>query len=421
MKCRFSLENSSAPSMPVPCRQISICRMRRDESSLRMGFLSLLRSRKSGFVLEGDESSSARSSGSVAPSTELEGAAYVCSACKTRSFRSSGRPLKVFFSDELKAATNDFGFCNYMADAEGGHVFRGVLEGGEVVAVRVISDASVFQSRKQLLGRIRSPNIVRLVGYCDEGDDRKFLVYDFICNGSLEWHLTVLTRNAMGWSIRKSIAVGIAKGLLYLHSYSIVHRNLRSRNVLLTHDYTPVITGMGYAKHKTQPAFPSPPCVTGYSAPEHFRGHAVDEKNDIFSYGVILLELITSRKAMEDSSQRLLTEWASPLLRDFDRQKLVDPELGCDDNNTYELVTMMSIASLCLNEDPLERPSASKILSLLEEDCDGEVFSSDDDLSTLSQASSSLTHRAEKKVTWNACSPVRRGPSRRLSYNVMLS
>ncbi|EFJ28361.1 hypothetical protein SELMODRAFT_93421 [Selaginella moellendorffii] len=335
-----------------------------------MGFLSLLRSRKSGFVLEGDESSSARSSGSVAPSTELEGAAYVCSACKTRSFRSSGRPLKVFFSDELKAATNDFGFCNYMADAEGGHVFRGVLEGGEVVAVRVISDASVFQSRKQLLGRIRSPNIVRLVGYCDEGDDRKFLVYDFICNGSLEWHLTVLTRNAMGWSIRKSIAVGIAKGLLYLHSYSIVHRNLRSRNVLLTHDYTPVVSKLCFFSksslcHWVSFVFISDAIahfhVDSYSAPEHFRGHAVDEKNDIFSYGVILLELITSRKAMEDSSQRLLTEWASPLLRDFDRQKLVDPELGCDDNNTYELVTMMSIASLCLNEDPLERPSASKV------------------------------------------------------------
>ncbi|EFJ20377.1 hypothetical protein SELMODRAFT_108868 [Selaginella moellendorffii] len=323
-----------------------------------MGFLSLLRSRKSGFVLEGDESSSARSSGSVAPSTELEGAAYVCSACKTRSFRSSGRPLKVFFYEELKAATNDFGFCNYMADAEGGHVFRGVLEGGEVVAVRVISDASVFQSRKQLLGRIRSSNIVRLVGYCDEGDDRKFLVYDFICNGSLEWHLTVLTRNAMGWSIRKSIAVGIAKGLLYLHSYSIAHRNLRSRNVLLTHDYTPVVSKLFLYLSQTPLLIFH---VDSYSAPEHFRGHAVDEKNDIFSYGVILLELITSRKAMEDSSQRLLTEWASPLLRDFDRQKLVDPELGCDDNNTYELVTMMSIASLCLSEDPLERPSADKV------------------------------------------------------------
>ncbi|KAI3447108.1 hypothetical protein Pfo_003773 [Paulownia fortunei] len=304
----------------------------------------------------------------------------LCSVCqhKTPSF---GKPPRLFSYAELEQATSGFSQANFLAEGGYGSVHRGLLPDGQVIAVKQHKLASTqgdreFCSEVQVLSCAQHRNVVMLIGYCVE-DRRRLLVYEYICNGSLDSHLYGRNQNPLDWAARQKIAVGAARGLRYLHEECrvgcIVHRDMRPNNILLTHDFEPLVGDFGLAR--LQPDGDSGVETRiigtfGYIAPEYAQSGQVSEKADVYSFGVVLVELVTGRKAVDinrPKGEQCLTEWARPLLEENALTKHVDPCLM----NCYsekEVQAMLHCALLCLQRDPQSRPRMSQVLKMLEGD-----------------------------------------------------
>jgi len=225
----------------------------------------------------------------------------------------------------------------------------------------------------EVLSCAQHRNVVMLIGYCIEGK-RRLLVYEFICNGSLDSHLYEKERTPLEWASRHKIAIGAARGLRYLHEECrvgcIVHRDLRPNNILLTHDFEPMVGDFGLARWQ-----PDGHCgvetrvigTFGYLAPEYTQHGQITDKADVYSFGVVLLELITGRKAIDinrPKGEQCLTEWARPLLEE--RGTLpVDPRLE-NRFSDIEVDCMLHAAACCIRRDPLQRPRMSQVLRMLE-------------------------------------------------------
>lgn len=238
----------------------------------------------------------------------------------------------------------------------------------------------------EVLSCAQHRNVVMLIGYCIE-DKRRLLVYEYICNGSLDAHLYGRSQAPLEWYARQKIAVGAARGLRYLHEECrvgcIVHRDMRPNNILLTHDYEPLVGDFGLARWQPDGETGVETRVIGtfgYLAPEYAQSGQITEKADVYSFGVVLVELLTGRKAVDlarPKGQQCLTEWARPLLEEGAIDELIDPRLG----NRYseqEVHCLMHAASLCLRRDPHSRPRMSQVLRVLE----GDMFMDSSALST---------------------------------------
>ncbi|XAR49951.1 Non-specific serine/threonine protein kinase [Bertholletia excelsa] len=265
----------------------------------------------------------------------------LCSICQHKA-PVFGKPPKWFTYAELELATGGFSKANFLAEGGFGSVHRGVLPDGQAVAVKQHKLASSqgdqeFCSEVEVLSCAQHRNVVMLIGFCIE-DRRRLLVYEYICNGSLDSHLYDHHRDPLEWSARQKIAVGAARGLRYLHEECrvgcIVHRDMRPNNILLTHDFEPLVGDFGLARWQPDGDTGVETRVIGtfgYLAPEYAESHQVTEKADVYSFGVVLVELVTGRKAVDlnrPKGQQCLTEWARPLLEDFVMEKLIDPRLG---------------------------------------------------------------------------------------------
>ncbi|XP_073270993.1 probable serine/threonine-protein kinase PBL5 [Primulina huaijiensis] len=222
------------------------------------------------------------------------------------------------------------------------------------------------------LGQTDHPNLVKLIGFCAEGD-QKLLVYEYMPLGSLEEHLhdPQPTRRQLDWNSRMKIAAGAAKGLEYLHNKMnppIIYRDLKSANILLGVDYHPKLSDFGLAK--VGPSGDKTHVTTrvmgtyGYCAPEYAMTGKLTFKSDIYSFGVVLLEIITGRRAIDNHRNRgeqNLVSWAKPLFRD--RKKfylIVDPAL----EGRYPvrgLYQAIGIAAMCVQEQPSLRPVVAEI------------------------------------------------------------
>ncbi|XP_011077956.1 inactive protein kinase SELMODRAFT_444075 [Sesamum indicum] len=304
----------------------------------------------------------------------------LCSVCqhKTPCF---GKPPKLFSYTELEQATNGFSEANFLAEGGYGSVHRGVLPDGQVIAVKQHKLASSqgdreFCSEVQALSCAQHRNVVMLIGYCVE-DRRRLLVYEYICNGSLDSHLYGRNLHPLDWAARQKIAVGAARGLRYLHEECrvgcVVHRDMRPNNILLTHDFEPLVGDFGLARLQADGNSSVETRIIGtfgYLAPEYAQTGQISEKADVYSFGVVLVELVTGRKAVDiyrPKGEQCLTEWARPLLKENALSKLVDPSLM----NCYsekEVETVLHCASLCLQRDPDSRPRMSQVLRMLEGD-----------------------------------------------------
>ncbi|CAI0543819.1 unnamed protein product [Linum tenue] len=302
----------------------------------------------------------------------------LCSMCKHKA-PGFGSPPKWFAYGELEAATKGFSKENFLAEGGFGSVYRGVLQDGRVVAVKqhksVSSQGDVeFCSEVEVLSCAQHRNVVMLIGFCVEGG-RRLLVYEYICNGSLDSHLFALNKDPLTWAARQKIAVGAARGLRYLHEECrvgcIVHRDMRPNNILVTHDFEPMVGDFGLARWQPQADLGVSTRIIGtfgYLAPEYVQSGRITEKADVYAFGVVLLELVTGRKAIDvgkPKGQQCLTEWARPLLEKKATIELVDPRL----NNCYlepQLSNMMQCALLCLQRDPDFRPRMSQVLRMLE-------------------------------------------------------
>ncbi|XP_043711972.1 receptor-like cytosolic serine/threonine-protein kinase RBK1 [Telopea speciosissima] len=280
-----------------------------------------------------------------------------------------------FSYEELAAATNDFSSEKLIG--KGGHaeVYKGCLDDGEVIAVKRLNKkekeeeerVADFLSELGIIAHINHPNAARLLGFSVE--QGLHLVLDFSPHGSLA-SLLHGSKEPLDWGIRFKVALGVAEGLHYLHhgcSRRIIHRDIKASNILLNQDYEPQISDFGLAKWLPEQwshhiVFPIEGTF-GYLAPEYFMHGIVDEKTDVFAFGVLLLELITGRRAL-DSCRQSLVIWAKPLLDTNNLKDLVDPSLG----HGYEIIEMKRMiltASRCIHHSSTMRPNMSRVLQQL--------------------------------------------------------
>ena len=282
-----------------------------------------------------------------------------------------------FTYQELKIATDDFAPENLIG--KGGHaeVYKGLLPDGQVVAVKKIikeqkndeNRVGDFLSELGIIAHIDHPNTAKLIGF--SADTGLHLVLQFVPHGSLATVLHGGCEESMEWERRYKVAIGVAEGLEYLHCGSqrrIIHRDITASNILLSQDYEAQISDFGLAKwlpEKWQHHVVSPIEGTfGYMAPEYFMHGVVHEKTDVFAFGVLLLELITGRRAV-DSYRQSLVMWAKPYLESSDIKEIADPKLG-EDYDVTEMKRAMFTASICIHHLPNMRPNMSRVVKLLQ-------------------------------------------------------
>ncbi|BAT75486.1 hypothetical protein LR48_Vigan01g186200 [Vigna angularis] len=300
---------------------------------------------------------------------------------------SPGLPLTLksgtFTYEELAAATKGFANDQIIGQGGFGYVHKGVLPNGKEVAVKSLKAGSgqgerEFQAEIEIISRVHHRHLVSLVGYCICGGQR-MLVYEFVPNSTLEHHLHGKGMPTMDWPTRMRIAIGSAKGLAYLHedcSPRIIHRDIKASNVLLDLSFEAKVSDFGLAKLTSDTNTHVSTRVMGtfgYLAPEYASSGKLTEKSDVFSFGVMLLELITGKRpvdptnAMEDS----LVDWARPLLNkgleDGNFGMLVDPFLE-GNYNAQEMTRMAACAAASIRHSAKKRSKMSQIVRALEGD-----------------------------------------------------
>ncbi|KAK8347392.1 hypothetical protein V6Z12_A06G013700 [Gossypium hirsutum] len=312
----------------------------------------------------------------------------LCSFCQHKA-PVFGKPPRRFSYEELEEATDGFAEVNFLAEGGFGVVYRGILRDGQVVAVKLLKfvgcQADIdFCREVQVLSCAQHRNVVLLIGFCIDGNKR-VLVYEYICNGSLDFHLHGSNRASLDWQSRLRIAIGAARGLRYLHEDCrvgcIVHRDMRPKNILLTHDFEPQVTDFGLARwHSDQWTVGNEEQTvgtSGYLAPEYSDGGRITQKVDVYAFGVVLLELLTGQRISDlqyYKGRNFLSDWFHPLAALDSNQimtniyQLLDPCLasGKVRDYTHQLQAMARATFLCLSHDPESRHPMSKILRILE-------------------------------------------------------
>ncbi|XP_059634612.1 probable serine/threonine-protein kinase PBL21 [Cornus florida] len=293
-----------------------------------------------------------------------------------------GNVARSFTFRDLATATKNFREVNLIGEGGFGRVYKGRLESGEIVAIKQLNLEGLqgnqeFIVEVLMLSLLHHPNLVTLIGYCTDGDQR-LLVYEYMPRGSLEDHLFDIDtdKEPLGWSTRIKIAVGAARGLEYLHCKAnppVIYRDLKSANILLDNDFNAKLSDFGLAK--LGPVGDNTHVSTrvmgtyGYCAPEYAMTGKLNLKSDIYSFGVVLLELITGRKAIDGTKkpgEQNLVAWSRPFLSDRKKfVQLVDPVL----KGRFPLRSLhhaVAITAMCLQEQANFRPLIGDIVVALE-------------------------------------------------------
>ncbi|XP_074564015.1 serine/threonine-protein kinase PBL34-like [Curcuma longa] len=328
------------------------------------------------------------------PATVISGSMTASSSCSNSSASKVGEDLKValqlrkFTYNDLKSATRNFRPESLLGKGGFGCVFKGWIEEngtapvkpgtGLTVAVKTLNHDGLQGHKEWLaevnfLGDLQHPNLVKLIGYCIE-DDQRLLVYEFMPRGSLENHL--FRRSLpLPWSIRMKIALGAANGLAFLHEEAerpVIYRDFKTSNILLDVDYNAKLSDFGLAKDgpegdKTHVST-RVMGTYGYAAPEYVMTGHLTSKSDVYSFGVVLLEMMTGRRSMDKNQpkgEHNLVEWARYYLGERRRfYKLVDPRL----EGNFSIKGAQKVAQLahaCLSRDPKMRPPMSEVVDSL--------------------------------------------------------
>ncbi|KAL9264920.1 putative LRR receptor-like serine/threonine-protein kinase [Drosera capensis] len=288
--------------------------------------------------------------------------------------------LRNFTFKELQIATDNFSTKTIIGSGGFGNVYRGKLGDGTLVAVKRLKDLSgtsgesQFQMELELISLAVHRNLLRLIGFCITSDER-LLVYPYMSNGSLVSRLR--GKPPLDWNTRKSIALGAARGLLYLHEQcdpKIIHRDVKAANVLLD-DYCEAVVGdFGLAKlldHDDSHVTTAVRGTVGHIAPEYLSTGQSSEKTDVFGFGILLLELITGMRALElgktVNQKGAILDWVKKVQAEKKVEVLVDRELGAN-YDRIEVGEMVQVALLCSQYLPAHRPKMSEVVSMLEGD-----------------------------------------------------
>ncbi|XP_050371460.1 G-type lectin S-receptor-like serine/threonine-protein kinase CES101 [Argentina anserina] len=289
---------------------------------------------------------------------------------------SMGHDLVAFSYESVMAATNHFSLQNKLGEGGFGPVYRGKLSSGREVAIKSLARGSPqgtleFKNELILISELQHTNLVQLLGYCIHGLD-KMLIYEYLPNKSLDYILFDATKGILlDWKMRFNIIEGIAQGLLYLHKYSrlkVIHRDLKSSNILLDEDMNPKISDFGLARIFTNQVQGETDRIVGtygYMAPEYAAYGIFSGKSDVFSFGVLMLEIISGR-TNNSFHQRALTliGYTWELWKEGAGLDLMDPRLS-DSCNRDQLLRCIHISLLCVEEDVELRPTMSDCILML--------------------------------------------------------
>ncbi|KAG8066822.1 hypothetical protein GUJ93_ZPchr0004g38853 [Zizania palustris] len=279
------------------------------------------------------------------------------------------------YKETMKATNN---FSTVIGKGGFGTVYKAQFSDGSIAAVKRMDKVSrqaeeEFCREMELLARLHHRHLVNLKGFCIERKER-FLVYEYMANGSLKDHLHSSGRKALSWQSRLQIAMDVANALEYLHFFCnppLCHRDIKSSNILLDENFVAKVADFGLAHASRTGAISFEAVNTdirgtpGYMDPEYVTTQGLTEKSDIYSYGVLLLELVTGRRAIQDS--RNLVEWAQGQLSSGKiTPEFVDPTIrGLVDMDQLHLV--VSIVQWCTQREGRERPSIRQVLRMLSE------------------------------------------------------
>ncbi|RID51254.1 hypothetical protein BRARA_H01932 [Brassica rapa] len=279
--------------------------------------------------------------------------------------RAQGLQTLCFTWRQLQAATNDFDQANKLGEGGFGSVFKGELSDGTIIAVKQLSSKSCQGNREfvneiGMISGLNHPNLVKLYGCCVE-KDQLLLVYEYMENNSLALALSGKSSTKLEWAMRQKNCVGIARGLAFLHEGSIVrmvHRDIKTTNVLLDADLNAKISDFGLAwLHEEEHTHISTKIAgtIGYMAPEYALWGQLTEKADVYSFGVVAMEI----KTFTFESQALMLQQTGDIM------DIVDPVLE-GDFNSKEAVRMIKVALVCTHSSPSLRPTMSEAVQMLE-------------------------------------------------------
>ncbi|KAA3469165.1 putative receptor-like protein kinase [Gossypium australe] len=298
--------------------------------------------------------------------------------------------LRVFSLDELRDATNCFNRKSKIGEGGFGSVYKGTIKPlngrGDpiVVAVKKLNTHGLQGHKEwlaeiQFLGVVSHPNLVELIGYCSVDGERgiqRMLVYEYMPNRSLEDHLFNST-STLPWKMRLEIMLGVAEGLAYLHEgleVKVIYRDFKSSNVLLDENFRPKLSDFGLARegpmgdrtHVSTGVYGT----YGYAAPEYVETGHLTIQSDVWTFGVVLYEILTGRRTVErnrPTSEQKLLDWVKQFPPDSKRfSMIIDPRL----RNNYSLNAAQKVGKLansCLNKNAKERPAMSQVVKSLKQ------------------------------------------------------
>ncbi|XP_070038784.1 probable serine/threonine-protein kinase PBL19 isoform X1 [Nicotiana tomentosiformis] len=304
-------------------------------------------------------------------------------------YREKEQNLRVFSLSELKEATRSFNRMLKIGEGGFGSVYKGTIQPPSgrgdpiVVAIKKLNTLGLQGHRQwvaevQFLGVLEHPNLVKLLGYCATDGERgiqRLLVYEYMQNKSLEDHLFNRAVPVIPWKTRLKIILGAAQGMAYLHEgleVQVIYRDFKSSNVLLDEDFNPRLSDFGLAREgpagDRSHVSTAPVGTLGYAAPEYVETGHLSVKSDIWSFGVVLYEILTGRRTLERNlpvMQQKLIDWVKQFPADSRKfSMIIDPRL----RNEFSLVAARRIAKLadsCLNKIAKERPKMSEVVQIL--------------------------------------------------------
>lgn len=302
----------------------------------------------------------------------------------------SDRPsnLRVFTFSELKSATKNFNRTTKIGEGGFGCVYKATVKSGEDsvkkidVAVKQLGRRGL-QGHKEwvtevnVLGVAEHQNLVKLVGYCAEDDERgiqRLLVYEYMPNRSVENHLSARSETPLSWAMRLKVAQDAARGLTYLHEemdVQIIFRDFKSSNILLDEQWNAKLSDFGLARLGPPEGLTHVSTAVvgtmGYAAPEYVQTGRLTSKSDVWSYGVFLYELITGRRPLDRNrprSEQKLLEWVKPYISDSKKfQHIIDPRLEGKISRSAQKLSI--VANRCLVRHPKSRPKMSEVLEMV--------------------------------------------------------
>lgn len=304
------------------------------------------------------------------------------------SFSQKSNNLRVFTFSELKAATKNFSRSTKIGEGGFGCVYMGIIKNPRDstkrldVAVKQLGKTGL-QGHKEwitevnVLGVVEHPNLVKLVGYCAEDDERgiqRLLVYEYMPNRSVEDHLSSRSEAPLSWTMRLKVAQDAARGLAYLHEemdFQIIFRDFKSSNILLDENWNAKLSDFGMARLGPQEGLTHVSTAVigtmGYAAPEYIQTGHLNSKSDVWSYGVFLYELITGRRPLDKNrpkDEQKLLEWVRPYLDSKKFRIIIDSRL----EGKYSLKSaqrLSIIANRCLSRNAKSRPKMSEVLQMI--------------------------------------------------------